>query len=112
MESTFNGRNHVVAIDADIHDLIPVFLQSRHNDARILKQAIETEDFRMIEKIGHSIKGSAYSFGFNYFDFLARRLEVSAKNRDVITLRVVVSAFEEHLRTLIVPAPIPVNQAV
>jgi two-component system sensor histidine kinase/response regulator len=60
--------------------LIPIFLKTRFDDMEKMKVALQAEDFKAVAQIGHKIKGSAASYGFNVVSERARELESEAKS--------------------------------
>jgi CheY-like chemotaxis protein/HPt (histidine-containing phosphotransfer) domain-containing protein len=71
-----------VALDPRIARFVPIFLdRSRHNVALIL-DALERGDFEIVERLGHSMRGSGTSFGFPAITDIGAALEQSAGGAD------------------------------
>ena len=52
--------------DIQLQDLIPEFIQNRHNEIPQLESYLQTRDFDSIRRLGHTLKGICASYGFNY----------------------------------------------
>ncbi|MBL8992233.1 MAG: Hpt domain-containing protein [Spirochaetia bacterium] len=84
-----SGQPIVVAIDRDLADLIPKYLENRKNDLARLRELLgagrQIETPETLEEAGrilHTMKGSGGSYGFHEITRLARAMEtfLSAKN--------------------------------
>lgn len=71
-----------VAIDQDLSDLIPGFLDNRRQDLGQIREALGTGNFDDIRRIGHSMKGSGGGYGFEQISQLGQRIENAALDRD------------------------------
>lgn len=66
-------------VDKDLQSLIPAFLKNRQNEVELLKLAIEEQDFKSLERIGHILKGVAPSYGFEKLGEYGSLLEIKSK---------------------------------
>jgi len=84
-EETIKDKT-VVYIDPDIEELIPEFLKNISENAHEIKKLIVKEDMEAIRVIGHSMKGSGGSYGFDEITRIGRAIEEAAKaaNKDEI----------------------------
>ena len=57
----------VVKIDPDLKELIPGYLLNRRNDIANIRAALETKDFELIQRQGHSMKGLIPGMGLCLF---------------------------------------------
>src|SRR5688572_11648854 len=48
----------VVRVDPDLHELVPDFLRNRHDDVRVLRDALAAADGETIRRLGHRMTGS------------------------------------------------------
>ncbi len=69
--------------DPLIIKLLPKYFETREEDLSIVKKAMNESDFQTIKKIGHRVKGSAKSYGFEEIGELSHKLEVAAENSDL-----------------------------
>jgi HPt (histidine-containing phosphotransfer) domain-containing protein len=74
------GGKLVVKVDPDLAELIPGFIQNRHDDIRQLKIAVEKGDMATARLIGHSMKGSGGGYGFYGITDIGGAMEIAAKN--------------------------------
>lgn len=74
--------NHRVEVDADLADLIPVFLANRERDLENLHTALLDQDLTRIGKIAHNLKGVAGSYGFEAMAGLGINLQDAVNNGD------------------------------
>lgn len=72
----------VVNVDSDIEDLIPGFLENRHEDVKSIYDALEKEDYETIRILGHSMKGAGGGYGFDEITDIGRSIEESAEGKN------------------------------
>lgn len=68
----------IVSVDADLEELIPLYLEKRQNDVQILQEKLVHGDYETIRLLGHSIKGSGGGYGFDRITDIGRLIEDSA----------------------------------
>ena len=81
-EAIPQGGKIIVRVDPDLEDLIPDFLEMRREDVRSLSKALEKGDYKTIEILGHSMKGSGGGYGFDKITEIGRSIEDAAKVPD------------------------------
>ena len=86
-----------VVIDADLEDLIPRFIQSRHQDLDTLGTALEQGDSEGLAKIGHRLKGAAGSYGFSDLADMGVELQALAQRKDLKRVAVVVGRIADYM---------------
>ena len=86
-----------VVIDADLEDLIPRFLQNRHQDLDTLSTALEQGDNDQIGKIGHRLKGAAGSYGFADLSDMGVELQLQAQRNDLKRAALVVERIADYM---------------
>ena len=69
----------VVKIDPDLEDLIPGYLHNRENDIITMKVKCAQGDYESIRILGHSIKGSGGSYGFDRITAIGSEIEEYAQ---------------------------------
>lgn len=89
-----------VYIDADIQDLIPGFLQNRENDVQLILEKLNTNDFEAVRVIGHSMKGSGSSYGFEGISKIGGAIEKIAQEQNTDALRNLVQDLSNYLDRL------------
>lgn len=61
-----------------VKKLLPSYFKVRDQDLELVRKALSTRDFESIKSIGHRIKGSARSYGFEEVGRLSQKLEDAA----------------------------------
>lgn len=79
--------------------LIPLEMRERYLDRRL--RDVENCDLKLLnldwayfERLGHQLKGNAASFGFNELGCIADEIETSAKNKNLVQLKICVKDFK------------------
>lgn len=85
------------AQDPKIRALRPTYLANRAADVEKLAAALAAADWETAGRIGHSVKGTAASYGFDALEPLARAIEGTANARDAAGLEAAVAAFVAEL---------------
>lgn len=71
-----------ILTDAELKDLVPLFLQNRKVALEKLPEALRTWDFEAVQQIGEDFCEISLNLGFNYLDYLGRELMLSAEEQD------------------------------
>jgi diguanylate cyclase (GGDEF)-like protein len=96
----------MVEVDPIIARRIPTFLANRRNDVRLVLEALDHEGFDAIRRVGHNLKGSGASYGFQPITDIGRTIEDSAAARDAEAIRHAVSDLSRYLdQVQVVPQP-------
>ena len=80
-----------------IADLVPEFLQNRRRDVIAMLDALERGDFGTVESLGHGMKGSGGSWGFQAITDVGAALEHAAKSADSDASRKCVTELSQYL---------------
>jgi HPt (histidine-containing phosphotransfer) domain-containing protein len=80
--------------------ILPTYISAREEDARRLHLALESCDFHNLERLGHKIRGSALTYGFEKTAALAEQLERAAQAQDLE----ICAAFIENMEMLLFKA--------
>jgi HPt (histidine-containing phosphotransfer) domain-containing protein len=75
-----------ISLDRKLRPLIPKFFARRADELGELKAALRAKDFTVLARIGHTLRGSASSYGFGQLAQLGGRIEEAAKSRDTAAL--------------------------
>jgi hypothetical protein len=89
-----------IRLDADIVDLIPTFYNNRLNDIATLRATFGRGDFVAAARIGHGMKGSGATYGFNDITEFGRLIERAATDRDLTTLLDAVTELDLFMATV------------
>lgn len=70
----------IVHVDKALKEFIPRFFEVTYEDIASVKKALHNGDYEIIHRIGHGMKGSGTSFGFNTMTHLGKSIEQAAKD--------------------------------
>jgi len=77
----------IVQIPAKIQKMIPQYLQSQRETLTLLLVALEQKDYRTVQELGHQMKGTGGSLGFDTISNIGQALEKAAKAKDINAIR-------------------------
>jgi HPt (histidine-containing phosphotransfer) domain-containing protein len=86
-----------IAIDEDLAELIPGFLENRRKDVAAISPALEKSDYETVQRIGHDMKGVGGSYGFEAITDLGAALETAARRQDGSEIRKQTDALRSYL---------------
>lgn len=89
-----NHKVVTVEVDSDIADLVPGFLKNRQDDVQRIQSLIDEENYESLRILGHNMKGSGRSYGFDRVSEIGEAIERASERGDLSDIRE--SAF--HLR--------------
>ncbi len=89
-----------VYVDSDLISLIPEFLENREKDLITLKKALESEDYSLIQTIGHNLKGSGGSYGLDSLSEYGRLLEEAVQANNASEIGKSIEALSLYLQNL------------
>ena len=69
----------VVRIDADLRDLVPIFIAHKREDAEAIVAAIARADYEALGQLGHRIRGEGGSYGFEELTEIGAALEMTVE---------------------------------
>jgi PAS domain S-box-containing protein len=78
-------------------DLIPGFLQNRRQDVIEMTRAMESGDFKTVERLGHDMKGVGDSYGFQAITDIGAGLEHAGANANAGTSRMWMGELSRYL---------------
>lgn len=86
------------ADEFDVTDLIPAYLDRRSKEVEQMKQYLEESDIKNLGRIGHQLKGSAKSYGFEELGQLGSELEkLSQLENNFDQIKVIVSKITDKI---------------
>jgi len=77
------GGRIVVEVDPDLEELIPGYLKNRQKDIEEIREALNNKDFELIQRMGHTMKGSGGGYGFDFISAVGLSLEEGANETSV-----------------------------
>lgn len=87
-----------VRVDTDLADLIPDYLSSRESELKKLNEAILKDDFALIQSLGHKLRGSAGSFGFDQLSEVGKELEENGKVQNRGNIEKALNDYQHYLK--------------
>lgn len=90
----------VIEVDAELEELLPIFMRSRADDMRRLDAALATNDFITMRLVGHSMKGSGGAYGFDEVGRIGDTMEVAALAGDATVVAQQLARLREHLANI------------
>jgi len=92
-----DSNNILVQIDAELEPIVPDFLDYRRKDIAAVRTALADNDFAIIARIGHNIKGSGGGYGFDRISDIGERLEFAAETHDCQSVSALIDDLESYL---------------
>jgi HPt (histidine-containing phosphotransfer) domain-containing protein len=89
-----------VAIDAQLADLVPRYLNNRWSDLALGKSLLKAREFEQLARLGHRIHGSASSFGFTGLGDIADDLQQAAFDTAPEAVERSLVKFEQYLQAI------------
>lgn len=89
-----------MAIDPDLEDIVPGFLENRRHDVIALQAAIHSDDFKTIRILGHRMKGDGGGYGFEAISTIGAALEQAAARQDHPSIKRLTAELEKFLGTV------------
>ncbi len=90
-------KTTVVYIDAEIEDLVPIFLKNQLEDLKCIVEACEESDYEKIRVLGHNMKGVGSAYGFDAISKIGASLEQCAKERNSEKVRMLAEEVSVYL---------------
>lgn len=87
----------VVRVDAEIADMVPLFLANRRRDVELLREAIARGDDEAVRRTGHILKGVGGGYGFPGISKIGERIECAALDREPAALGMAVDELADFL---------------
>jgi CheY-like chemotaxis protein len=99
--SELEEKSTVIQIDPEIADIVPVFFENSRAHIEKAKNGLAQGDWPLLMRVGHSLKGSGASFGFQRVSELGQALEKQAQKQDVLAYQQSLAHLEHFLNTVI-----------
>lgn len=87
----------VVYVDAEIEDLVPIFLRNQLEDVKFIVEACEQCDYEKIRILGHNMKGTGSSYGFDAISEIGASIEQWARERNSEKVRMLAEEVSVYL---------------
>ena len=90
-------KDFIARVEEDLAALIPGFLQNRKNDIAELQACLAANDYKKIQRIGHTLKGVCGSYGFDLMGAYGSKIEQAAVKMDQESIQVYLSKMTIYL---------------
>ena len=91
------GERILVEIDHELMPIVPEYLEYRRLDCAEIERLLAAGGMECIQIMGHRIKGSGGSFGFDEISAIGEALELAAQDVDADGIRTAVRRLEAYL---------------
>jgi HPt (histidine-containing phosphotransfer) domain-containing protein len=91
------GERIPVEIDQELMPVVPEYLEHRRRDCAEIKRLLASGGLARIQVMGHRMKGSGGSFGFDEISAIGEALEFAAQVSDADGIRTAVGRLEGYL---------------
>lgn len=95
----------MVEINGELEPFIPLFLENIREDCLLMEELFKRDDLREIENMGHRLKGSGGSCGFNAISEMGKTIEFAAAAQDrgsVVLACRTLQRYLDHVRVVYV----------
>ncbi len=92
-----NQQTITVIVAKDLEDLIPTFMTNRNKEVETLRTALGADDMEQLRQLGHRMKGVGNSYGFEHISVLGKKIEDSAKIKDLSGLNALIAEYMDYL---------------
>lgn len=91
---------YIVHPDPELANLIPKYLQNRHNDVAQLERSITEENFEGIKLLSHRMKGSGGGYGFDKISEIGKLMEEAVDQKNIGLIKEQVAALKDYLENV------------
>ena len=87
----------MVIVDPDIQDLVPRFLETQQQNAKLVPELVNQHDFESVRRIGHNMKGTGEGYGFEISSAQGASLEQAASRTQADEVKRVANELAAYL---------------
>jgi HPt (histidine-containing phosphotransfer) domain-containing protein len=87
----------LIELDRELMPVVPEYLENRCLDCAVIEKLLGTGDLESIQMLGHRMKGSGGSFGFDEISDIGEELEFAAQGPDVEGIKSAVIRLKRYL---------------
>jgi len=96
------GERILVEIDRDLLPIVPEYLENRRRDCVEIGRLLASGGMEYIQTLGHRMKGSGGSYGFDEISAIGEALELAAQVPDFEGIKSAVGRLEKYLARVLV----------
>jgi HPt (histidine-containing phosphotransfer) domain-containing protein len=86
-----------VEIDMELMPVVPEYLANRQRECVLIEELLVAGRMDEIQSLGHRMKGSGGSYGFDEISEIGEVLELAAQGGEAQTIRSALSVLEKYL---------------
>lgn len=90
----------IVHIDADLQDIVPLFLQSRAADVQKLQAALQAQRFDEMYVVAHNLAGTGAGYGFDTISHIGRQMCDALKAQQLERLPALIEQLQHYLNAV------------
>ncbi|GAB6888750.1 hypothetical protein JCM13304A_22490 [Desulfothermus okinawensis JCM 13304] len=90
----------VITIDSELEEIVPLFLENRKNDIKVIENSLKEKDFNTIKRLGHSMKGTGGGYGFDRVTEIGAAIEEAAKNQNSSEIQQQIDTLKDYLERI------------
>lgn len=90
--------NFTVEIDDVLRPIVPDFIRCRNDDCILIRQLLSKGNYDDIRLLGHRMKGTGGSYGFDAISEIGEIIETASLEADQETIRVQLQRLEDYLK--------------
>jgi len=92
-------------VPPELADLVPEFLRNRQRQLEDLRRAVQAKDLDQLRDLANSMIGVGKPYGFPEISSLGKRIDSSARERDVATAADLIELYGYYLANVRVNLP-------
>jgi chemotaxis protein histidine kinase CheA len=92
----------LVEIDRDFLPVVPGYLENRCSECTLIPELLDGGRFDEIRVLGHRMKGSGGSYGFDEISEIGEELESAALHCDATRIRLAIDCLQRYLDSVTV----------
>lgn len=96
------GERILVEMNHELIPVVPEYLENRRRDRAEIERLLASGGMEYILVLGHRMKGSGGSFGFDEISEIGEALEFAAQTSDAEAVRSAVARLDEYLARVVV----------
>ena len=89
-----------VQIDSELEELIPNYLKNLQTGINDIRKGIEDTDMKLCRRLGHNLKGSGGSYGFQFVSATGKEIEDAAKMGEKDKIKSSVDRLQDYLKRI------------
>lgn len=95
-----SSPQYFAQVSRDLEPLLERYFSNRKKDIATIKELLESGKFEEIRNIGHTMKGTGASYGFQYITEIGKSFENAAKESDGISIEGQLYELEQYINTV------------